>query len=226
MPITILFSGGKDSTATAWYYLEQGWDVRCLSSLIPENPDSFMFQTPNQSLLHAQAASLQLPLLVQPTKGEKEKELDDLKTLLKRAKDEYYIDGVAVGAVASEYQHERVTRICAELNLKTFAPLWHKEQDRLLSDMIQAGFDIRMTKIAADGLTKEWLGKKLDMKDLEKLKALNKTNGLHVGGEGGEYETIVLDGPIFTMPISIQFEVTMESAHSGELTQISFVAAR
>jgi diphthine-ammonia ligase len=217
MRIGVLFSSGKDSTATLWYYEEQGWDVACLLSLLPENPDSYMFQNPSSELLKKQATSLQIPLLTQYTKGEPEAELADLKELLARAKQEYEITGVAVGALASDYQQERVNRICHDLSLKTYAPLWHKNQEQLMRQLIDAGFDIRMTRIAADGLTKEWLGIKLTQDDVDKLVALNKKFGLSIAGEGGEFETIVLDGPIFAQPIAIQFDLEMESAHRGEL---------
>jgi diphthine-ammonia ligase len=217
MPLAILFSSGKDSTFTLWYYLEQGWDVACLLSMVPESEDSYMFQNPSVDLLKKQATSLQIPLLLQSTPGEKEQELAELKILLQRAKEEYAIDGVAVGALASDYQQERVNRVCHELGLRTFAPLWHKDQEKLLRELIAAGFDIRMTRIAADGLTKEWLGKRLDEKDVDKLVRFNKSLGINVGGEGGEFETIVLDGPIFAEPIPIAFDVKMESTHRGEL---------
>lgn len=217
MRIGVLFSSGKDSTATVWYYIEQGWDVACLLSLLPENPDSYMFQNPSAMLLKAQADSLQIPLLTQGTKGEPEKELADLKELLAKAKHEFEITGVAVGALASDYQQERVNRICHELGLKTFAPLWHKNQERLLRELITAGFDIRMTRIAADGLNEDWLGKRLAQQDVDRLVALNKRLGINVGGEGGEFETIVLDGPIFAAPLEIAFDRRMEGAHRGEL---------
>lgn len=217
MRIGVLFSSGKDSTATLHYYIEQGWDVACLLSLLPENPDSYMFQNPSLELLKKQATSLQIPLLTQNTKGEAEKELADLKDLLANAKHEYQITGVAVGALASDYQQERVNRICHHLGLKTYAPLWHKNQEQLLRQLIEQGFDIRMTRIAADGLTEQWLGKRLTEEDVDKLAVLNKKIGLSVAGEGGEFETIVLDGPIFSEPITISFRVVMENAHRGEL---------
>jgi len=217
MRIGVLFSSGKDSTFTLWYYLEQGWDVPCLLSMVPEDTDSYMFQTPSVDLLKKQADALQIPLLTEPTNGKKEEELGDLLTLLKKAKAEHNIVGIAVGALASDYQQERINRVCEELGLKTYAPLWHKDQERLLRELIAAGFDIRMTRVAADGLTQEWLGKRLTMEDVDRLVALNRKLGVHVGGEGGEYETIVLDGPIFSEPIAISYTVKMESENRGEL---------
>ncbi len=123
MRIGILFSGGKDSTFTLSYYLEQAWDVACLISLIPKNTESWMFQTPDVAITKLQAKALGFPLITQETNGEKEKELLDLKKALEKAKKAYKLDGVAVGALASDYQHERVNRICHELYLLCFLPL-------------------------------------------------------------------------------------------------------
>jgi len=217
MRLGILFSGGKDSVNTLWYYTEQGWDIACLLSLIPENPDSFMFQQPHEALLRAQATAIGLPILIGRTQGQEELELEDLRALLALAKQEHGITGVAVGALASDYQHERVTRVCHDLSLKTYAPLWHKDQAELLRELLSAGFDIRMTRIAADGLDRTWLGRRIEETDVDRLIALNKSIGLHPGGEGGEYETIVLNGPAFKRAVTIVSEPRMEGPHRGEL---------
>jgi diphthine-ammonia ligase len=220
MRIAILFSSGKDSCFTLWYYQQQGWEVACLLSMVPGNADSYMFQSPSVDLLRKQAASLQIPLHLQKTHGEKEMELEDLRALLENAKEEFGIEGIAVGALASDYQHERINRVCHQVGLKTYAPLWHKNQEMLLRELIDAGFDIRMTRIAADGLTERWLGRRLASADVDRLVALNKQLGINVGGEGGEYETIVLDGPIFTEAIMIGYALKMETEHRGELVDI------
>lgn len=217
MKIGVLFSSGKDSVNTVWYYSEQGWDITCLLSLLPENPDSYMFQNPHEEILLAQSKSLGIPLLVQKTRGEKESELDDLKKLLLQAKNIYGVVGIAVGALASDYQEERVNRICHEVGLKTYAPLWHKNQENLLREMIRSGFDIRMTRIAADGLNETWLGETLREKDIDRLLTMQKSHGVAIGGEGGEFETITLNGPIFSQAIDIQCEKHMESECRGEL---------
>ncbi|MEK6964436.1 MAG: diphthine--ammonia ligase [Nanoarchaeota archaeon] len=217
MRIGILFSGGKDSTFTLSYYLEQAWDVACLISLLPKNTDSYMFQTPDLAITKLQAKTLGLPLITQETNGEKEKELLDLKKVLQRAKNKYKLDGVAVGALASDYQQERVNRICHELDLKCFAPLWHKDQAMLLRELILSGFDVRMVSIAADGLSKEWLGRTLTLKDHAKLVGLHQKIGLHVAGEGGEYETLVFDGPIFNERIEVaKSHIEMEGECTGK----------
>ncbi len=217
MRLGVLFSSGKDSTNTLWYYLEQGWDVKCLLSILPENQDSWMFQNPSKELLTKQSESLELAIIFQESPGEKEEELKELKKIIQTAKEKFGLQGIAVGAVASDYQHERVSRICEELEIQVFAPLWHKDQEKLLREMVEAGFDIRMTRIAADGLSEEWLGKRITTEDVNTLAEMNKNTGFHTAGEGGEFETIVLDGPIFTKPIHIEYRTRMESKYRGDL---------
>lgn len=217
MRIGILFSSGKDSVFTLWHYQEQGWDIACLLSMVPEDQDSYMFQSPDRALLSAQAKAVGIPLIIETSSGEKEIELEDLERLLARAKRDHKIQGVAAGALASDYQAERINRICAKLGLKVFTPLWHKDQERHMRTVIASGFDVRMTRIAADGLDKNWLGKRLGNDDIDNLVTLHKKLGINIAGEGGEFETIVLDGPNFKRPISIEYDIVMENEHRGEL---------
>ncbi len=212
-----LFSGGKDSTFATYLATVFGWEVACLITLKSKNPNSFMFHTPNIDITSYQAEAMQLPLLTQETSGEKEDELGDLYTALKRAKQEYNINGIIVGALASDYQHERVNRVCEELQLKTFAPLWHKNQAQLLKEMIDLGFEISISSIAADGLGEKWLGRKLDMHAYNDLLTLHHRIGLHPAGEGGEYESIVLYCPfLFQKKLQItKAEKIMESEYVG-----------
>lgn len=218
MHTTILFSGGKDSTFALYWAIQQGWDVRCLVSLMPSRADSWMFHTPNIQYAKLQAEALGLPLVAQATSGEKEKELDDLKAALRKAKETYKIEAVVVGALASDYQQERVNRVCEDLKLKTFAPLWHKDQDRMLREMIECGFEIIIQHVAAEGLSEKWLGRRIDQRCYDDLLLLHQKFGINVAGEGGEYESFALDGPIFKKRLVIEdAEKRMENANCGTL---------
>ncbi|MCR4335396.1 MAG: diphthine--ammonia ligase [archaeon] len=214
----VLFSGGKDSVFTLYYYLEQGWDVKCLISLKSENNQSWMFHTPAIEMAELQSEAIGIPIILQETKGEKEKELIDLEKALKKAKAKYKITGVCVGALLSDYQQERVNRVCHALGLKCFAPLWHKKQEQLLSEIISLGFDVRIAGVASQGLGKDFLGKKINKKTFEQFLELNRKIGFHVGGEGGEYESLVVDGPIFKKKILlVKTKKIMVDEYSGTL---------
>jgi len=220
----MLFSGGKDSVFSLYYFLEQGWSVSCLISLKSKNNDSWMFHTPAINLVELQSKSLGIPLVLQETEGEKEKELDDLKVALARAKKEFGITGVAVGALLSDYQQERVNRICESLSLKCFAPLWHKDQTKLLKEIISLDFDVVLVGIASQGLGEDFLGKKIDEKMLESFVKLNEKYGFHVAGEGGEFESIVLDCPVFKKKIKlVETKKIMQNEFTGRLEILNAV---
>lgn len=216
MKLGAMISGGKDSLFALNWALQQGWDVKCLITIRSKNKASYMFHTPNVHIVEKQAESIGIPLIYADTQGEKELELKDLKKALVDAQKKYKITGIVVGAVASDYQEERFNRICAELNLKTYSPLWHKNQKSLLQAMIKEGFDIRISQIAAHGFTKKWLGRKIDLEAYKELLELNKKYGTSIMGEGGEYESLVVNAPFFKHSIQIKnSKIIMENECTG-----------
>ncbi len=214
----VLFSSGKDSTAAAYIMKQQNYGLTCLIHIRSENPDSYMFQTAGTELVELQAEAMGLPIIIQKTKGEKEAELEDLETALLKAKEQYRIEGVVSGALFSTYQRDRIENICDKLGLKIFSPLWHKPQDQHMQELLDNGFEIILTSVAAEGLDKGWLGRKIDQKMIDDLKKLHKKVGINEAFEGGEAETVVLDCPLFKKKILlIKTGKSMSSENSGQL---------
>ncbi len=203
MKVCSLLSGGKDSVYAIYWAMNQAWDVPCAISIKPRNPDSWMFHYPNAWITDLQSKAIGLESIVYETDGQEDKELEDLEKAIKLAISKYNIEGVISGALASEYQRIRIERVCHKLGIKSFAPLWHKNQSMLLRDMLRAGFEIMIVGVSADGLGVDWLGRIMDLSMVEELERLQRTKGIWPGGEGGEYETLVLDGPIFRSRIVI-----------------------
>jgi asparagine synthase (glutamine-hydrolysing) len=168
-----------------------------------------------------QSESTGIPLIVGKTKGEKEVELEDLKRIIKDAKEKYHLDGIITGALFSTYQRDRIERICDSLSLKIFSPLWHINQETEMREIIDAGFEFIMTRVAAEGLDRSWLGRIITHKDVDRLAALNRKLGLNIAGEGGEFETLVLDGPIFTKSIEIKGSRIIECAENDATLEIT-----
>ncbi|RLI95748.1 MAG: TIGR00289 family protein [Candidatus Aenigmatarchaeota archaeon] len=200
MRLAALFSGGKDSTY-ALFLASKTHEIKYLVTIFPESKESWMFHHPCIELTSLQAEAIGIEQIIQKTKGEKEKELEDLKKALERIKNE--IDGVVSGAIQSEYQKTRIDRICKELKLKSLAPLWHRDAEQLLKEEIEEGFEIIMTGVFTEGLDESWLGRKIDLEAVEELKELKKKYGINLAGEGGEFETLVLDCPLFKKKIEI-----------------------
>jgi len=199
MRIAALCSGGKDSTYALWLALRQGHEVERVVAMIPKREDSWMFHRPNVRLVDLLAECVGFPLIKAETSGEKEKELEDLKQVLRRLD----IEGVVSGAIASKYQRSRIDRICDELGLVSIAPLWGLEPVKLLREMIDSGLEAIITSASAQGFSEGWLGRRLDEETLRDLIELNRRYKVNVSGEGGEYESLVLDAPFFHKRIEV-----------------------
>jgi ABC transporter with metal-binding/Fe-S-binding domain ATP-binding protein len=199
MRVAALFSGGKDSVFAVYITQQYGWDVTHLVSLLPKKPDSWMFHSLNIQYTDLLAKAIDIPLVKRATAAEKEAELDDLTQVLQ----DLEIDGVVSGAIASEYQRTRIEKICDELGIKSFSPLWHKNQELLLRDQVKAGFHIIVVGVFAEGFDETWLGRTIDEKTIDALVSLQKKHGINIAGEGGEYETLVLFGPMFSKRLVI-----------------------
>jgi len=204
MKLGLLFSGGKDSTYAGYLAKNHGHEISCLISIHSINPDSFMFHTPSINQTQKQADSMGIPIIIKKTKGIKEVELKDLKKAIKEAKEKYKIQGIITGAVESVYQASRIQKICDKLNIAVFNPLWQKNQLELLEDLIKNKFEIIITGVAAYPLGKDWIGRKLDKKMIKELVTLNKKYGISPSFEGGEFESFVLNSPLFKKPLKIK----------------------
>ncbi|MCX8163611.1 MAG: diphthine--ammonia ligase [Candidatus Micrarchaeota archaeon] len=186
-----MFSGGKDSTYTAYLMLKKHFQV-VLVSVISEKY-SLMFHYPNIKWckLQAKVAGLKHYVL----KAKKENELEVLKNFLKKLK----IDAIAAGAIYSTYQKSRIEKLAKELGLKTFFPLWQKKPD-FLKKMLKE-MEVYITAVAAEGLDKTYLAKRFLPEDVDKFLKLNPP--INVFLEGGEGETFVAYAPFFKKKIKI-----------------------
>lgn len=198
MKVGALISGGKDSLL-ALHKASEAHEVVCVITALSDNQDSYMFHTDAVSVTSLQSESMGLPLITFKTKGVKEEELSDLSNALVKVKKEYGIEGLVNGAIESNYQKQRIDAICKDLDLVSIAPLWHANPKELLNE-IAKDFNAVIVKVAAEGLSESWLGRRIDdsfIKDVLKL-------GVHPMGEGGEYESIVLNAPLFRKEIVIK----------------------
>jgi ABC transporter with metal-binding/Fe-S-binding domain ATP-binding protein len=199
----ILFSGGKDSTYAALLAKRSDHDISCFLTIKSENKDSFMFHTPAIELAEKQADLAGIPFLARTTEGRKEEELHDLKLLIMDAIAEYGIEGLVTGAVESVYQASRVQEICNELGIHCFNPLWQKDQWELLDNLIDDGFDIRIVGVFAYPFDDSFIGRQIDKGFLSELRKVHKKLKINPAGEGGEFESLVVDCPMFKKPLNV-----------------------
>lgn len=204
MKCAVLYSGGKDSTYAAYLAKKNEIEISCLITIFSKNLDSYMFHTPSITQVKKQSEIMNIPLITQETKGEKEKELKDLEKAIRRAKEKYNINGVLTGTVESAYQASRIQKICKEINIDCFNPLWQKDQFELLQDLINENFKIVITGVFAYPLNDSWLGRIIDRRFIKIMKILYEKYKLNPAGEGGEYETFIVNCPLFSRELNIQ----------------------
>ena len=114
------------------------------------------------------------------------------------------IEGLVVGALRSDYQKTRIERMCHRLGIKSFCPLWHHDSITHMHDLVNHNHKVMMTSVTSDGLGEEWLGRILDLENLKELQQLAEKYRFNIDGEGGEFETAVLDAPWMNRRIETQ----------------------
>ncbi|MEK6888313.1 MAG: TIGR00289 family protein, partial [Candidatus Aenigmatarchaeota archaeon] len=87
--------------------------------------------------------------------------------------------------------------------LLSIAPLWHRDPVEYLHAALHDNFEIIIVGVAAPPLDAKWLGRKIDHQCIDDLIALNKKHGISTVGEGGEFESLVLDCPLFLKKIEV-----------------------
>jgi ABC transporter with metal-binding/Fe-S-binding domain ATP-binding protein len=212
-----LFSGGKDSSWALYRALERGLAVERLVTVHPAG-DSYMYHVPATDLAGLAAESVGVPLVeVSPDDfgaetatdagAQGDAELEPLEAALGELAADLPggVAGLVAGAVESEFQTSRIEAMAERLDAELFAPLWQREPGELAEAMLAAGFEIRIVQVAAAGLDESWLGRRLDGAALADLRELNREYGVHLLGEGGEFETLVTDGPHMERPIELEY---------------------
>jgi predicted ATP pyrophosphatase (TIGR00289 family) len=140
-----------------------------------------------------------IPLVTAETSGIKEAELTDLKQVLARLD----VDAIVTGAIFSQYQKKRVDEICQELSLKHISPLWHEAPLELLKEIVTLKMETIFVGVYAYGFDETWLERKINEDTIKDLVELNRKFQVSLVGEGGEYETLVLDAPFFKKKIQL-----------------------
>ncbi|KAI5189330.1 diphthine-ammonia ligase [Nematocida sp. AWRm77] len=240
MQFIALVSGGKDSIYNIAKCLESGHTlVAVLNLKTPGEKDSYMYQYAGSALLSSIAQCLGVPLEQRHTSGiarnmaleytqTSTDEVEDLYAALEDLKTKYVFEGVSAGAIKSTYQKNRVEHVCERLGLTPLAYLWDRNQKELLKEMVDAGMHAVVVKSGSAVLNK-FVGctladvytvyGKYIQEEVERHKHQVSEEEYNICGEGGEYETITLDCPIFTSRI----ELHGAYAHTSSSGDVSLV---
>lgn len=191
--------------------------------MISEDINSYTFQTVGYKLIPTIAKCLDQPLYQRSTNGKSidcykqeysdinkdDDEITDLKNQQDEVKQKENIEYVCSGAILSDYQRQRIEYVTENLGLQSIAPLWQRDGIEQYEEMIRNNINAIIIKTATLGLNQKYLGKTLqEMSNI--LKKLYNEYKSHICGEGGEYETLVLDCPLYKERIvidSIKFSI-------------------
>ncbi|MEI8330120.1 MAG: diphthine--ammonia ligase [Methanomicrobiales archaeon] len=192
-----LTSGGKDSILSIQKAIDSGKEVRYMVTARPKNRDSYMFHSANLDAVPVIARIAGMEYVEIETHGRKEEELVDLEAGL-AALD---IEGVTAGAVASEYQAVRFKTITDKLGVELFTPLWHMDTELLLRE-VASRMDAMIIVTAAEGLDESFLGAHFNDELIRRLNRVAAARRIDLSGEGGEYESLTLNSPFYSRPIT------------------------
>lgn len=198
-----LYSGGKDSTYALHWAILKGFEISCLITLIPKREDSWMFQYPNVNYTRYQADAMGFKLLVFETTGQRDIELQDLKRAFLEAK-KLGAQGIVSGALLSDYQRLNISIIAEEVGLKTYNPIWRKNQEEYMRWLIKEGYKFIITSASAYGFPFNLLGKIINEEDIENIISASKKYGFNAAFEGGEAETFVVFAPLFKRELKVE----------------------
>lgn len=216
MRLASLFSGGKDSVFSMYSMVQSGHEVPYVVSISPLSGASWIFHVPNIGNVPAMAEAMDRQHIMGSTDGTEEGDMIGLQDALSGLD----IEGVVVGAVWSDYQWDRINRVCGEMGLKVFAPMWRKNQSMMLREIVASGIKAVVIGYYAEGFGPEWLGREIDDRAISDLEVLNREYGISVIGEGGEYETLVKDSPMHIYPLEIAGHDKVVGRNSGTLNVI------
>jgi ABC transporter with metal-binding/Fe-S-binding domain ATP-binding protein len=182
-----------------------GHDIVCLISIIPEISDSLLFHFPNIHLAQALAQAIDLPIRnFQSSTSKLENEMSVLENALSTVKDEFGIGGIVHGGISSMFQKRNFEKVCEDLYLSVYSPLWNLNPRNYLHQLIDEKFKITIVGVSALGLDQKWLGVTLDHENVKRLESLSTKYGFNLNFEGGEAETLVVDCPIYKKKLEIR----------------------
>ena len=217
MKVGILFSGGKDSTFAIDYAKEQGYDIEYLLSVKPTRTDCFLFHFATVEHTPKLAESLGIKhILTTCSVADPEQEAKIVHDIVvKQPK----VDAILLGGTGlQETQLGSVRKVLAPYGIKVYATHTGKPHDQVMLEMLNKGYRFMITQVASDGLGQDFLGHELTKKNINEFFERSKKYGFHSGGEGGYFDTLALDGPIFKFAIDIQqSHKVMEDQFSGHL---------
>lgn len=196
-PFVASYSGGKDSTLALYKAMQQGTAVGLVVMLEEEGKRSRSHGMPPE-LIQAQAAALNIPVYTAATSWESyERVFIDVLTQAKANGAHVLVTG-DLDVPEHGCWHEAITK---KVGLKLSMPLWEMNHVEVVREFVAAGFKTLVVTVNLSlGMREQDLGRELTNAYIDELIA----RGIDPCGEGGEFHTTVIAGPIFNSEINVK----------------------
>jgi len=193
----VSWSGGKDCCLACYRASVHGLQIHYLVNMVTEDSQRSRSHGLSAKWLQMQAKAIGIPLVQRPAASANYEA--EFKSTLLALKQEGITVGI-FGDIDFNAHREWIDRVCSETGVTPYLPLWEENQNKLLREFIDLGFEAVVVATRADTLGEDWLGRKLDYNFLAHLAELGKITPC---GEAGEYHTLVINGPLFQQRIEI-----------------------
>jgi diphthine-ammonia ligase len=193
MRVFASWSGGKECALATYKAISQGHKVLYLVNFISEDGERSRSHGIRAGVLALQAEAIGIPLIQVKTSWENYEE--NFKTVVRELKDKG-IEGGVFGDIDLQEHRDWVERVCGEIGIKAFLPLWQVRPEELIDEFLRLEFK---AMVVATRLEEGLLGKVLDKALVRRIVKL----GSHPCGESGEYHTFVTAGPIFRRALKV-----------------------
>ena len=194
------WSGGKDCCLACYRAVARGLKVRYLANMVAEDGKRSYSHGLAPRVLEAQAQAIGIPLIQR--RARRDNYEAEFKKMLLSLKEEG-ISGGVFGDIDLDEHRQWIERVCGDVAVTPYLPLWGEKQEELLKDFISLGFTAIVVAAKAELFDREWLGRKVDRDFLDHLEVLKETKEVTPCGEAGEYHTLVVDGPLFERRLEI-----------------------
>jgi uncharacterized protein (TIGR00290 family) len=188
------WSGGKDSCLALDYAERAGYPVTALLTMLAEDGEHSRSHGLSRAMLEAQAETMGKEILFGQAAW------SDYETVflerLAHLKSRGFTAGV-FGDIDLAGHREWVERVCRTAGVRAVLPLWNRERETLLNDLLSKGYRATIVSVREESLDREWIGRHLDRDAVEAFRRA----GIDLSGENGEYHTFVFDGPLFRHPV-------------------------
>lgn len=193
----VSYSGGKDSTLALYHAMQVGKAIGLIVMLEEQGLRS-RSHAMSMEIIQAQANALGLPIITASSSwNDYETEFLKLLAHAKQQGAEVLVTG-DLDMPEHGCWHDRITQ---QAGLKLCMPLWQRPHREVIEEFIQLGFKTMIVTVNLNlGMKVDDLGKILTLDYIQEL----ENRGIDPCGEGGEFHSTVIDGPLFTAPIAVR----------------------